>query len=52
MLSDALSVGAGSWFGAADRVRDNVAATVRASMLPGLVVWVVHRLRRGSAEPK
>jgi hypothetical protein len=52
MLSDALTVGAGSWFGAADPVRDNVTVTVRASALPGLVVWAVRRLRRSGANPK
>jgi len=52
MLSDALTVGAGSWFDAADRVRDSIAVTVRASALPGLVVWAVRRLRRSGAKPK
>ena len=49
-------LGGGYWFGTAAWVQDYLALAlvviVAASMLPGLVVWVVHRLRRGSAGPK
>ena len=47
MLSDALIVGAEYWFGAPEWVHGTVTITVRASALPGLVIWAVHRLRRG-----
>ena len=49
-------LGGGYWFGTAAWVQDYLAVAlaviVAASMLPGLVVWLVHRLRRGNAEPK
>jgi len=49
-------LGGGYWFGTAAWVQDYLALAlvviVAASMLPGLVVWAVHRLRRGGAEPK
>jgi membrane-associated protein len=49
-------LGAGYWFGTAQWVQDYLAVAlaviVVASMLPGLIVWVVHRRRRGDTEPK
>ena len=49
-------LGAGYWFGSAKWVQDYLAVAlavvVAASALPGLVVWAVHRLRRGRAAPK
>jgi membrane-associated protein len=49
-------LGAGYWFGTAQWVQDYLAVAlavvVVASALPGLVVWAVHRLRRGRAAPK
>jgi membrane-associated protein len=49
-------LGGGYWFGTAQWVQDYLAVAlaviVVASMLPGLIVWAVHRLRRGGAVPK
>ena len=49
-------VGAGYWFGAAEWVQDYLALALAiaaaASALPGVVIWVVHRLRRGRATSK
>ena len=49
-------VGAGYWFGTAEWVQDYLALALAiaaaASALPGVVIWVVHRLRRGRATPK
>ncbi len=49
-------VGAGYWFGTAAWVQDYLALALAiaaaASALPGVVIWVVHRLRRGRAASK
>jgi len=49
-------VGAGYWFGTAEWVQNYLALALAiaaaASALPGVVIWVVHRLRRGRATPK
>ena len=49
-------LGAGYWFGTAQWVQDYLALAlvviVVASLLPGLVIWAVHRLRRRGAAPK
>jgi len=49
-------VGAGYWFGTAAWVQNYLALALAiaaaASALPGVVIWVVHRLRRGRATPK
>lgn len=49
-------VGAGYWFGAAEWVQDYLALALAiaaaASALPGVVIWMVHRLRRGRATSK
>ena len=49
-------VGAGYWFGTAEWVQDYLALALAiaaaASALPGVVIWMVHRLRRGRATSK
>jgi membrane-associated protein len=49
-------VGAGYWFGTAEWVQDYLALALAiaaaASALPGIVIWMVHRLRRGRATSK
>ena len=49
-------VGAGYWFGTAAWVQDYLALALAiaaaASALPGIVIWMVHRLRRGRATSK
>jgi membrane-associated protein len=49
-------VGAGYWFGTAAWVQDYLALALAiaaaASALPGVVIWMVHRLRRGRATSK
>ena len=49
-------VGAGYWFGTAAWVQNYLALAhaiaAAASALPGVVIWMVHRLRRGRATSK
>ncbi len=49
-------LGAGYWFGTAQWVQDYLAVAlaviVIVSALPGLIVWALHRLRRGRSESR
>ena len=49
-------LGAGYWFGTAQWVQDYLALAlvviVAASLLPGFVIWALHRLRHRGDAPK